>query len=439
MKQKHDLNRDFVRALQPTGAPQEFTDRTLAGFSIRVTPAGAISYALRYRKPDGSFARKKIGNYPELSPADAREIVKRELQTTDRKGDSAAVVAERRERREREAKRSTSLPTVRQFLNDHYEDWLKAHRKGGAELAKLIRNHFGRILDKPLDAVTAWDLQQWKLLCHRKGNVESTIARKLTTLQGLYTVAIEQAQLLSVNPVQQVMRTTDSVADVVVRYLDDDERTRLYAALLDREQEHRDKRERSNVDRRARKLFALPSLRNAAFTDHLRPAVILSLNTGLRRGELLALRWSDIQLDGPAPMITVQRGNAKTNKARRVPLNAEALETLKAWRPLAHPEYLFTNQITGKPSVEYDAPWRLLLKRAEITNFRWHDMRHDFASRLVMAGVDLNRVRELLGHMDLKMTLRYAHLAPKHLADAVSVLEPPRLAERHVVGAKRAA
>lgn len=194
------------------------------------------------------------------------------------------------------------------------------------------------------------------------------------------------------------MRTTDSVADVVVRYLDDDERTRLYAALLDREQEYRDKGERSNVDRRARKLFALPSLRNAAFTDHLRPAVILSLNAGLRRGELLALRWSGIQLDGLAPMITAQRGNAKTNKARRVPQNAEALETLKAWRPLAHPEYLFTNQVTGNPSVEYDAPWRLLLKRASITNFRWHDMRHDFASRPVMAGVDLNRVRTAGSH-----------------------------------------
>lgn len=137
MKQKYDLNRDFVRTLQPTGEPQEFTDRTIAGFSVRVTPAGAISYALRYRKPDGSFARKKIGNYPELSPADAREIVKRELQTTDRKGDSAAVAAERRERREREAKRSTSLPTVRQFLNDPYEDWLKANAKAVLNLPKL--------------------------------------------------------------------------------------------------------------------------------------------------------------------------------------------------------------------------------------------------------------------------------------------------------------
>lgn len=83
---------------------------------------------------------------------------------------------------------------------------------------------------------------------------------------------------------------------------------------------------------------------------------------------------------------------------------------------------VFPNPQTGTQFDSVKKAWSSILKAADIKDFRWHDMRHHFASKLVMAGVDLNTVRELLGHADIKMTLRYAHLAPEHKANAVAKL-----------------
>ena len=149
--------------------------------------------------------------------------------------------------------------------------------------------------------------------------------------------------------------------------------------------------------------------------------VLLSLNAGLRRGELFSLRWENINL-GRA-MLTVQGEMAKSGKTRHVPLNAVAVHVLKNWRVRSQDSGLvFANDKTGEAFGHVKRAWANVLILADIKNFRWHDMRHHFASKLVMAGVDLNTVRELLGHADITMTLRYAHLVPEHKANAVAKL-----------------
>lgn len=149
--------------------------------------------------------------------------------------------------------------------------------------------------------------------------------------------------------------------------------------------------------------------------------VLVAMNTGLRKGELFSLEWSDINFN--RAILTIKGDSAKSGKTRHIPLNAIALQALKDWKNMSSSEGLvFQSTKTGEVFSHVKKSWARVLERAKILNFRWHDMRHHFASKLVMAGVDLNTVRELLGHADIKMTLRYAHLAPEHKANAVAKL-----------------
>jgi integrase len=149
-----------------------------------------------------------------------------------------------------------------------------------------------------------------------------------------------------------------------------------------------------------------------------KPATMTADHTGLRLTEMLSLEWANVDLE--RTIFTVTDETTKSSKQRHIPINCDLLAVLIAWKAQAHKRYVFAD-IHGKPLKRIQA-WNGLRAAPELADFRWHDFRHDFASRLVMAGVALNTVRDLLGHADLKMTLRYAHLSPDCRAAAVEML-----------------
>jgi site-specific recombinase XerD len=156
--------------------------------------------------------------------------------------------------------------------------------------------------------------------------------------------------------------------------------------------------------------------------------VTVSLKTGLRRGELFALEWGDVDFD--SGLIRVR--DSKNGQARHIPMGAKVRHALRTQKQRGR------RLIDGKMSpfvfpASNGGPRKTIrngleesLKRAGVNrHIRPHDLRHTFASHLVMKGVDLRTVAELMGHRDIRVTMRYAHLAPDHLRAAVSVLDEP--------------
>ncbi len=150
---------------------------------------------------------------------------------------------------------------------------------------------------------------------------------------------------------------------------------------------------------------------------HLKPIVIIALNTGMRKGELLSLKWQDVDFRRE----TIQLLKTKNNKVRHIPMNNAVKDALLSIRESPESPYVFTSR-HGAALLDVKRSFTTALKKSEIKSFRFHDLRHTFASQLVMSGVDLNTVRDLLGHSTLEMTLRYAHLSPNYKKRAVDCL-----------------
>ena|ERR1700675_1286579 len=140
----------------------------------------------------------------------------------------------------------------------------------------------------------------------------------------------------------------------------------------------------------------------------------LALSTGMRRSEQFGLKWDQVSLERG-----IVEANGKTGR-RFIPINSDARGALLALHRISKGSAFVTPEARRTEQRDWRRWFEHSVKKADIGDFRWHDLRHTFASRLVMAGVDLKTVQELLGHKSVVMTQKYAHLSPAHKAEAVA-------------------
>jgi integrase len=157
---------------------------------------------------------------------------------------------------------------------------------------------------------------------------------------------------------------------------------------------------------------------NEALPAHLRPVVQFALATGCRMSEILHLEWSRVDFDRRVAWL--DPGTTKNGEGRGIPLNNDAVLALRAVQGI-HARSCFT--YAGQPMRAVGSAWKRSMRRAGIENFRFHDLRHTWASWHVMSGTSLQELIELGGWKSYEMVLRYALLGPEHLSSAAKRIE----------------
>jgi integrase len=213
----------------------------------------------------------------------------------------------------------------------------------------------------------------------------ATVVRYLAALSIVFTVAVNEWEWVQENPAKKVKRPTEP--DGRVRFLDDDERQRLLVACKE------------------------------SSSEWLYMCVILALSSGMRKAELMGLKWPDVNLkDGYLILHKTKNGTR-----RRVPLSGLALTLLKEHNKIRRLDtpLLFPSERNPQQPIDLRSAFEYAKERAEIKEFHWHDLRHCTASYLAMNNASLAEIAEILGHKTLAMVKRYAHLSDGHVSSVI--------------------
>lgn len=268
-------------------------------------------------------------------------------------------------------------------LMDKYIDYCKSNnRQSTFEKKKFnVVNLLRHFVDIPLSRITPEQIEQYK--DKRLAKVSpATVNRDLSTLKHALNLAVRWGYLES-SPATSVVKLKEPKGRL--RYLTREEADALIGEC----------------------------------SNELRPIVITALHTGMRLGEILSLEWEDVDLKRSQIKIF----DTKNNDFRVVPMNETLYNTLLKLNPKRGRVFLSR---LGAPYKHVRKNFKRALRRVRIKDFKFHDLRHTFASWLAMEGIPLSTIGKLMGHKTPHMTMRYAHLSQDYLQDVVEVLTQKR-------------
>jgi len=253
----------------------------------------------------------------------------------------------------------------------------KTYKRSYRREETIVKHLTGFFGNKPLGKITASDIENYRE--NRLSSVtNSSVNRETIVLRNMLNTAIKLGKIIQ-NPMRDIKQY--KIQERSIRVLSRDEENKLLEASC----------------------------------EHLKPIIITALNTGLRLGEILNLKWENVDMDREVITVT----ETKSSKIRHIPINNHLKETLKCVK-LTNDKVFCDNN--GRPMDSIKTAFKNAIRRSGIRYCRFHDLRHTFASRLVEKNVNIVTVKELLGHADINTTMRYAHPAPEYKKQAVEAL-----------------
>lgn len=344
------------------GQRATYHDTKTLGLQVRVTSSGVKTFCV-FRKVNGTPERITLGRYPDLTPEQARKKAA-EVNATIAKGDNPAD----------KLRAARAEMIFADFWKEYLERYARVRKKPRTveEDEKTYRNYLSTLAGRKLSKIEKADCQR---LHHdiAKRTSGATANRALAVLSSALSVAQDWGYLAGDNPAKGVKKFKEQARD---RFIQADELPRFWQALLD--EPNRD----------------------------LADFFMVSLLTGARRSNVLAMRWQDVSLDRAEWRIP----ETKNGDPLTVPLISAVVNLLSERRDSAAGEWVFPSTGQTGHLTEPKAAWRRVLERAGIEDLRIHDLRRTLGSNMAAAGVNTITTARTLGHKTLTMALRYQHL-----------------------------